>query len=64
LRKQRPASAGFLHFGRNTLQITRLLNLKTPGMAARFSHLNLTVREKLVNALFAGVRSVTSARLT
>jgi hypothetical protein len=56
LRKQRPASAGFLHFGRNTLQITRLLNLKTPDMAARLSHLNLTAREKLVDAVSAGVR--------
>ena len=51
-----PASAGFLHFGRNALQITRLLNHKTPAIAARFSHLNLAAREKWVDAVFAGIR--------
>ena len=31
------------------------------AIAARYSHLNLTAREKLVDAVFAGMRSVTSA---
>ena len=42
--------------GASTLQIMDLMNHKTPAMAARYSHLNVTAREKLVDAVFAGVR--------
>jgi len=33
-----------------------LMNHKTSATAARYSHLNVTAREKLVDAVFAGVR--------
>jgi integrase len=42
--------------GASTMQIMDLMNHKTPAMAARYSHLNVTAREKLVDAVLAGVR--------
>jgi integrase len=42
--------------GASTLQIMDLLNHKTPVMAARYAHLNITSRQTLVGSVFSDIR--------
>jgi len=51
-----PSKKNFCILGASTLQITGLLDLNTPAVAASYSHLNLAAMEMLVDAVFAGIR--------